>query len=308
MTELSTPKSDICPDGAAGQSHFFRRFKAQSQAERGRSILALPGLLFLTVFFVVPLIGIIVVSFGETKDFEILYNFNVKNYQKVLEPLYFDVIVRTLKIAILVATVSLLIGFPVAYYLARKVKRWRMLLLILIIAPLWTSYLVRTFAWVQILGANGLINYILNSLGIVDEPVQWLLYSEFAVIIALVHINMPFMILPLYAVLERIDVRIFEAAYDLGASPSRVIRTITIPLAMPGIIIGWLFVFIPSIGAFVTPELVGGTEGLMIGSVIAQQFGTTFQYPFGSALSVTLIILILAVTGVMMKLMSRRSA
>jgi len=166
----------------------------------------------------------------------------------------------------------------------------------LIVVPLWTSYLVRTFAWMQILGTNGLINFVLQYTGLASAPVSWLLYSEFAVVVALVHIYVPFMVLPIYAVLEKTDVKLIEAAYDLGASKLRVLLTVILPIAMPGIVTGYVFVFIPAIGAFVTPELLGGTSGLMLGSIIGQQFGASFEYPFGSALSVVLVTIILLVT------------
>jgi spermidine/putrescine transport system permease protein len=275
--------------------------------DRGRMPLVLPGLTMMVLLFAVPIVAVVLVSFLQTQNFQFIYELTVANYKRTFESLYVQVFIRSVRVAFLVATISVVIGFPVAYFLARKVRSRQLLLLMLLITPLWTSYLVRTFAWMQILGTNGLVNFLLQYLGLTEQPISWLLYSEFAVIVALVHIYMPFMILPIYAVLEKLDDRLIEAAYDLGASGLRVFITVIIPLSLPGIVTGYIFVFIPAIGAFVTPELLGGTKGLMIGSIVAQQFGATYEYPFGSALSIVLIAIILAVTIALLRLGGRRS-
>jgi spermidine/putrescine transport system permease protein len=171
----------------------------------------------------------------------------------------------------------------------------------LVILPLWTSYLVRTYAWMLILGTNGVINQFLVATGLTAAPLSWLLYSDFAVTIALVHIYMPFLILPLYAVLEKIDASVLEAAWDLGGGRVQTFLKVIFPLSLPGIATGCLFVFIPSMGAFVTPELLGGTRSMMIGSVIAQQYGGAYEYPFGSALALVLMAMILVVTTIVLR-------
>ena len=263
--------------------------------------LVAPGLLVWGLLFALPLAAVVVVSFFRVAHFLLIPDFVLANYARLVNDLYVQVFVRSVRVAFIVATISLLVGFPLAYFLARKVRKRQLLLLMAIITPLWISYVVRTFAWMQILGTNGLANVTLQGVGLISEPVGWFLYSEFAVVVALVHIYMPFMVVPIYAVLERLDQRHLEAAYDLGASKLAVLWKITIPLAKPGIIAGYLFVFIPAVGAFVTPEILGGTSGLMIGSIIAQQFGANFEYPFGAALAVVLVALITAVAIVLLR-------
>jgi spermidine/putrescine transport system permease protein len=260
-----------------------------------------PPVAWLVVFFVLPMLVMVLYSVWQTVDFKLVRTFTLANYANLGKSLYATTFVRTVRISLMVTIVSALIGFPVAYYLARKVQRFRTILLVLIILPLWTSYLVRTFAWMLVLGTNGIVNYTLRSAGLIERPLTWLLYSDFAVTIALVHIYMPFMILPLYAVLEKLDRRLFEAAADLGAPAWRTFVHVTLPLALPGLVTGCLFVFIPSMGAFVTPELLGGTRSIMTGSIIAQQFGVAFEYPFGSAMALALMAIILGVASVALR-------
>jgi spermidine/putrescine transport system permease protein len=260
-----------------------------------------PPVGWLLFFFLLPMVVMVVFSVWRTIDFKIVPGFTLDNYAALLKPIYASVFTRTLRISLTVTLISALLGYPVAYFLARKVHRFRTVLLMLVILPLWTSYLVRTFAWLLILGTNGVINHGLRAAGLIDQPIAWLLYSDFAVTVALVHIYVPFMILPLYAVLEKLDGRLLEAARDLGASPARAFVWVTLPLSLSGLATGCLFVFIPSMGAFVTPELLGGTRSIMIGSIIAQQFGVAFEYPLGSAMALTLMAIILAIASVVLR-------
>jgi spermidine/putrescine transport system permease protein len=276
-----------------------------SRARRRRPTTALaflvPPTTWLVFFFVLPMVVMLLFSFRQTVNFKIIPSFTLANYANLLKPLYASTFARTVRISLMVTAISVVLGYPVAYFLARKVHRFRTVLLMLVILPLWTSYLVRTFAWILLLGTNGVINYGLRGLGLIHEPLPWLLYSDFAVTIALVHIYMPFMILPLYAVLEKLDSRLLEAAADLGAGAARTFLHITLPLSLSGLITGCLFVFIPSMGAFVTPELLGGTRSILIGSIIAQQFGVAFEYPFGSAMALALMAMILTVATVALR-------
>jgi spermidine/putrescine transport system permease protein len=256
---------------------------------------------WLVVFFVLPMLTLLAYSFWRVVDFHIVADWTLRNYQRISGPLYVKVFLSTVKVSFLVTVLSLLIGYPVAYYLARKVRRFKFTLLMLVILPLWTSYLVRTYAWMLILGTNGVINQFLVATGLTAAPLSWLLYSDFAVTIALVHIYMPFLILPLYAVLEKIDASVLEAAWDLGGGRVQTFLKVIFPLSLPGVATGCLFVFIPSMGAFVTPELLGGTRSMMIGSVIAQQFGVAYEYPFGSALALVLMAMILVVTTIVLR-------
>ncbi|MCW5731019.1 MAG: ABC transporter permease [Alphaproteobacteria bacterium] len=264
------------------------------------SFLAAPKL-WLFVFFVLPMMTMVLYSFWRVADYQIVADFTLRNYEKIGGNLYVGVFLRTIRISIYVTVLSLLIGYPVAYFLARKVRRFKLTLLLLVILPLWTSYLVRTYAWMLILGTQGVINQSLMAVGLIEEPISWLLYSDFAVTIALVHIYMPYLILPLYAVLEKINPSILEAAWDLGGGRIRTFLSVILPLSLPGIATGCLFVFIPSMGAFVTPELLGGTRSIMIGSIIAQQFGVAYEYPFGSALALVLMGIIFATAAISLR-------
>lgn len=264
------------------------------------SFLAPPNL-WLLVFFVLPMATMVLYSFWRIVDYEIVADFTFRNYQRLTQDLYVTVFWRTVRISVIVTVVSLIIGYPVAYYLARKVRRFRLTLLMLIILPLWTSYLVRTYAWMLLLGTNGVINKALLAVGIVDEPVSWLLYSDFAVTVALVHIYMPYLILPIYAVLEKLDGSLIEAAKDLGGGRLRTFLYVTLPLSLPGIATGCVFVFIPSMGSFVTPELLGGTRSILIGSIIAQQFGVAYEYPFGSAMALVVMAIILVFAAIVLR-------
>lgn len=256
------------------------------------AFLAPPGL-WIGLFFVVPMATIVLLSFWRVVDYDIVADFTLANYQKLFRPLYLDVFWRTIKVSLLVTVISLLIGYPVAYYLARKTRRFRVTLLVLVILPLWTSYLVRTYAWMLILGTKGAVNQGLQAVGLTSEPISWLLYSDFAVTLALVHIYVPYLILPLYSVLEKLDPSLFEAAKDLGGGRWRTFWHVTLPLSLPGVATGCLFVFIPSMGSFVTPELLGGTRSILIGSIVAQQFGVAFEYPLGSAMALAIMGVIL---------------
>ncbi|TXL76036.1 ABC transporter permease [Vineibacter terrae] len=257
------------------------------------AFLAAPKL-WLIIFFILPMMTMVLYSFWRVADYQIVADFTLRNYQKIGGNLYVNVFLSTIRLSLYVTALSLLIGYPVAYFLARKVRRFRLTLLLLVILPLWTSYLVRTYAWMLILGTQGVVNQALMSLGLIDAPFTALLYSDVAVTIALVHIYMPYLILPLYAVLEKIDPSVLEAAWDLGGGRLRTFLSVILPLSLPGIASGCLFVFIPSMGAFVTPELLGGTRSIMIGSIIAQQFGVAYEYPFGSAMALVLMGLIFA--------------
>ncbi len=264
------------------------------------AFLAAPNL-WLLVFFVIPMAAMVLYSFWRVVDYQIVADFTLTNYRRISAELYVGVFARTIRLSIFVTALSLVIGYPVAYFLARKVRYFKLTLLLLVILPLWTSYLIRSYAWMLILGTEGVVNRLLLATGLTSEPVTWLLYSDFAVTIALVHIYLPYLILPLYAVLERIDPSVLEAAWDLGGGYIRTFFSVILPLSLPGVATGCLFVFIPSMGAFVTPELLGGTRSIMIGSIIAQQFGVTYDYPFGSALALTLMGFILVAAALMLR-------
>ena len=215
------------------------------------------------------------------------------NYISIADPLYLRIFWRSLWMAVLTTVVCLVLGFPLAYLIARAPHRWQGVLLLLVVIPFWTNFLVRTYAWMFILRSEGLLNTVLMELGMVERPLN-LLFTDTAVVIGLVYGYLPFMVLPLYAALERLDPSLVEAAWDLYASPLRVFTRIVLPLAKPGVVAGCLLVFIPTVGAYVTPDLLGGARTMMIGNLIQHQYLVARDWPFGSALSFILMAGVLA--------------
>lgn len=262
------------------------------------SLIAVPPLTYLAVFFFVPLAIAVVISFWDVVDYRLHPAFTLKNYIATLTaPLNATILLRTIVLSLAVTLVAALIGYPTAYFLARRARNFQRVLVILAVLPLWTSYLIRTFAWIPVLSRKGLINQTLIGAGLISEPLDWLLYSQFAVVVVLVGVYVPYMILPCYAVLERLDERLLEAARDLGAGPFRRFLHIVLPLSAPGLAVGCLFVFVLAMGSYVTPALVGGTGGTLIGQQITVQFLQLANQPLGSAMALTVvgIIVVLAV-------------
>ena len=215
---------------------------------------------------------------------------NVENYVRTLDILYLQVLLDSLGMSLLAMVVCLLIGYPFAMCIAQLPKRWQPILLFLVILPFWTNSLVRTYALQFILGNKGLINNLLLGLGLIEKPLQ-LLYTKFAVVLGLSYILLPFMVLPLFSALEKLDVRLLHAAKDLGAGAFHRFWRITVPLTSPGIVAGCLMVLLPAMGMFYISDLLGG-KNLLLGNVIKTQFLNTRDWPFGSALSVLLIVLL----------------
>lgn len=215
---------------------------------------------------------------------------NVENYVRTLDVLYLQVLLDSLGMSVLAMLVCLLIGYPFAMCIAQLPRRWQPILLFLVILPFWTNSLVRTYALQFILGHKGLINYVLMTVGAIEKPLE-LLYTKFAVVLGLSYILLPFMVLPLFSALEKLDVRLLHAAKDLGAGPFHRFWRITVPLTSPGIVAGCLMVVLPAMGMFYISDLLGG-KNLLLGNVIKTQFLNTRDWPFGSALSVLLIVLL----------------
>jgi spermidine/putrescine transport system permease protein len=266
--------------------------------EKGRGwSLGLAGLLtpvtvWLGLFFLVPLLFILAYSFGTSGIYGgITLGFNPGNYLRVFDPLYLEIVGRTLVIALLNTFLCLLLGYPLAYFIAFKGGSRKNLLILLVMIPFWTSLLLRAYAWVVILGGNGIANRALQFLGITDGPVN-LIFTPQAVALGMVYSYLPFMILPLYAALEKFDVRLKEAAQDLGASRWHTFWRVTFPLSMPGVIAGSILVFIPSAGEFVIPTLLGGARTVLVGNLIQQQFLQARDWAFGSALAMMLAALL----------------
>ncbi len=259
---------------------------------RGWLMLA-PMVLWLLAFVVVPTGILAVYSFCKTGEGEMVqYTFTTEHYQRIFDPAegYLKIFGRSLGYAALTTALCIIIGFPVAYYIGRANEARRNGLLILIMVPFWTSFLIRTYAWLNILADEGMLNALLMYCRVISVP--WsLLYTPYAVIIGLVYSYLPFMILPIYGSVEKLDNSLMEAAFDLGAGPIRAFQQIVIPLTRPGIVAGTLLVFVPSIAMFAITELMGGGQVPMLGNVIQNQFLAARNPPFGAALGVTLLAL-----------------
>lgn len=260
-------------------------------------LLLAPAATWLIVFFVAPLFIVLVYSFLQRGEFgSVEWSFSLENYQRVFDPLYFNTFLRSLSIAVVTTVICLVLGFPLAYFIATRPQRWRNALLIALIIPFWTNFLIRTYAWLALLRTNtGLINVTLMNLGLIQEPLP-IFGNDFAIILGLVYAWLPDMVLPLYAALERLDRSLIEAAGDLYAPRSKVFLRVIWPLALPGVIAGSMLVFIPALGAFITPAILGGGKSLMIGNIINNQFLSARDWPFGSALSTLMMLLMLVAT------------
>jgi spermidine/putrescine transport system permease protein len=282
--------------------HFFRRFPSL----RPYTLLSL-AILVLGIFFFFPLLIMFLFSFAQRdtyggikviQDFgEYLKSMNwLANYIRSLEPIYVEIYFRSLWMAVLTTVLCLIIGYPIAYFIALRTKpTWKNTLLTLVIIPFWTSFLIRTYAWIIILRTEGLINQFLLSMGIIASPIETLLYSEFAVMLGLVYGELPFMILPLYASIEKLDTSLLEAASDLGANSFWTFFKVTVPLTMPGIAAGIILVFIPTIGTFIIPDLLGGAKSILVGNLVQNQFAIARDKPFGAAICFGLTAFVLMV-------------
>lgn len=254
-------------------------------------LMLAPMLLWLAAFVVVPMGILIVYSFCETDELgRVVFVFSWSNYARVFEPMYLTIFLRSIGYAALTAAACVLLGYPAAYYIARREVRWRNRLLMLVMIPFWTSFLVRTYAWITILKTEGLLNGLLEYAHLISAPLE-LLYTPAAVVIGLVYAYLPFMILPIYGSAEKLDGALVEAAQDLGAGPLRTFYEVIIPLTWPGVAAGVLLVFVPAIGMFAITDLMGGARVPLIGNVIQNQFFQARNWPFGAALGVLFTLL-----------------
>jgi putrescine transport system permease protein len=289
----------------SGFSSWKARLNIFSKINWGRlSVISVPYL-WLAVFFFVPFLVVFKISLSESAiaipPYTDLLDFNVEeayvsmklnlgNYLYLWEDsFYLDAYLSSIKIAAISTFFTLLVGFPIAYLIARSDEKIRGILLALVILPFWTSFLLRVYAWVGLLKNQGLINEVLLSFGIINEPLT-MLQTDFAVYIGIVYTYLPFMILPLYSALEKMDISLLEAAEDLGARPIQSFFMITIPLAMPGIIAGCMLVFIPAVGEYVIPALLGGSDTLMIGRVLWDEFSLNRDWPMASAVATVMLV------------------
>ena len=258
---------------------------------RQASWLLLPSLLLLLALFYLPQLLMLVVSLGRRSAYGgVVREASFASYLRAMEPLYLGILWRSLLLAAATTALCLLVAYPVAWWIARRAPlRWRNALLALVILPFWTSFLVRMYAWIVLLRSEGVFNMGLGALGL---PHAELLYNDFAVLLGQVYGELPFMIVPLYVSLEKLDGTLLEAAADCGADAGQAFRSVVVPQTLPGIVAGCVLVFIPSLGAYLAPDLLGGGKTAYIGNLIQSQFAVARDMPFGAALSFVLSLLV----------------
>jgi spermidine/putrescine transport system permease protein len=259
-----------------------------------KASVAIPPVLWVTVFLLVPYAILFCYSFWSVSPQQVIvHNWNLQNYfQLIRNPIYLTVLSRSMRIAATVTLLALVLGYPLAYYLSFHAAKRKDLLYQLVIIPLWASYLVRGYAWKTILGSDGVLNGFLQYLHITQRPVEFFLYSPFAVVLTLTHIYTPFTFLPIYASLEHVPRNLIEASHDLGASPWGTFRRVILPLSLPGVLAGATFAFVLALGDFLAPLLVGGPSGIMISNIVVSLFGAAYNWPLGAAISLCLLLLV----------------
>lgn len=286
--------------GTDSPSSPARRGFARLRSFAGRrdgALLLVPAGVWYFVFFLAPLAYMVVISFGESPGYggPPQLGFHLDSYQQITNPLYLKVFLGTLQMALLGTVACLLAGYPLAYFLATRATRRKTTLLLMIIVPFWTSFLIRTYAWETILDPEGVLSHILQAIGLTHGPLN-VLYTRVAIFIGIVYNYLPLMIFPLYVALERLDKRLLEASKDLGAGRLTTFRRVTLPLTLPGVMTGFLLVFIPLTGEYLIPAILGGSKNLFLGNLIGEQFigqGASSDWPFGAALGVVVILLLL---------------
>lgn len=267
---------------------------AKRRAREG-VFLALPAWVYLILFFAIPLVLVFVYSFASRSSTgqTLLENWNLDAWKRVFTPMVGQIFLRSFMLALVTTVICLAFSYPFAYYIATRKPSIRNILLVLVMIPFWSNFLVRTYAWAFLLGSNGPISQVSQALG--GEPIR-ILFTNTAVLIGMVYGFMPFMVLPLYAAIERLDWRLVEAARDLYANGPTAFRKVTLPLSMPGVVAGSILVFIPALGAYVTPAILGGARTTLLGDYIVSQFLTARNWPFGSALSFAVMLVMLIAT------------
>jgi spermidine/putrescine transport system permease protein len=260
-----------------------------------KSAVTIPPLLWVTAFLLIPYALLFCYSFWSVSPQQtIVHSWNFQNYiQLIRNPIYVSVLFRSIRIAAAVTLLASLLGYPLAYFLSFHAPKRKDLLYQLVIIPLWASYLVRGYAWKTILGSDGVLNGLLQYLHITHHPVEFFLYSPFAVVLTLTHIYTPFTFLPIYASLEHVPRNLVEASHDLGASPWSTFRRVILPLSLPGVLAGATFAFVLTLGDFLAPLLVGGASGIMISNIVVSLFGAAYNWPLGAAISLCMLLLVM---------------
>lgn len=306
---VSVTEKAVAPAAPGGLWTAFKTALHKRESIRGYLLLS-PTLLVMLGMMIIPLATLLLQSFWTQVYFTLDRTPTLKNYATVFDlvgnPIYLLLLFRSIVMSLMVTFFVVITAYPMAYFLAFRVRRGKLVWLILITVPFWTSYLLRVFAWKIILGYNGLINSGLISLGILKQPLEFLLYNPTAVVVTLTHAWAAFAILPIYVSLEKIDKSLLEAATDLGDTPTDRFWRVTFPLSLPGVISATLLVFIPTVGDYVTPSLVGGTSGIMIGNLIQSLFGKANNAPLGSAVSIVMMLAITLLVCVFLAAVGRR--
>lgn len=273
---------------------------------RNRWLLSAPALIIIFVAAIGPLFVVLLYSFmakasyGDVKFwqfsmdgwFKVFFSRDIFDDTVTFADAHLIVLWRSIKLSFVTTVLCLIFGFPTAYFISTRAERWRDVWLFLITIPFWTNLLIRTFAVQEIIRNEGIVNSFLRGTGLIDQPIQ-MMFTDFAVLVGMVYVFLPLMVLPLYASMEKLDFRLVEAGYDLYAGRFQVLRRIIIPLVKPGIIAGSILVFIPALGSYVTPRVLGGGKTLMLGNLIDLQFGQGRDWPLGSALSITLMVIVM---------------
>jgi spermidine/putrescine transport system permease protein len=286
----------------AGRSINKRRDLLERLALQG------PGLVYLLLFMALPICLILIYSIFQRGQFGgVVFHATTENFTRALDPIYRSVLFDSLKIASITTVLALALGYPTAYGIAKLPKRFRTTALLLIVMPFWTNFLIRTYSWIMLLNSEGLLNQALLKLHVINTPLD-LLYTQSAVILGLLYGYFPLMILPLYAAIEKLDPEIREAASNLGANRFRTFLDVTLPLTISGVLAGSIFVFIPSLGNFIVPELLGGGKTVMVGNLIRDQFLKARDWPFGSVLALVVIFLVFVLFALQSKVEKRISA
>ena len=295
----STTRSHWSTERPGAARHDLReRLRRWRSGDAGKGLVIVsPAFLYALLLLAAPLTMMLLLSFWTQDYLDLDRSFTLKNYAEAwTDPIYRLLMLRSLAISGLTTFFTVLLAYPIAYFVAFRVERNRGLWLFLITIPFWTSYLLRVFLWKVILGYNGALNSLLITLGIIEEPLTFILYDANAVVLTLTHAWAPFAILPIYVALSKIDRSLLEAAEDLGDGPLRRFWRVTLPLSMPGVLAAALIVFIPTVGDYVTPKLVGGTDGMMIANMIQVQFGKANNAPLGAALAVSAMLIVTAIS------------
>lgn len=303
MTMADTTVTPPASPGSTAQAVSARR-------RRWHIIAGLaPVLLWQTLFFVVPMLILLVYSFWTMRDYRLDYTFTLDNYVAIFtSPIYFKAFLLSLQVALFVTVICAVLAIPIAYFIAKKAGRWRVMLLVMVIIPFWVSLVMRAFAWRLLLGERGFINRGLELTGVIEHPLSFLLYSPMAIVIGLIYAYLPLYVLPLYASFDKVRDNWIAAAQDLNATPIRAFWEVTLPLAFPGLMVGAVFCFIFGLGEYIVPALLGGGKSLMISQAIRLEFELRQNWPGGAALSIVLMGIVMVILAVSLRWLRQEPA